>query len=82
LPDVAIRNDVIRITEIEFVDVLLENELVDFEGALAVDGNGFKLFRVELNTRACSPHTHDHVILRHLIAGLGTNFAIPEQGGV
>jgi hypothetical protein len=52
LPDVAVRHDVIGIAEIELVNVLLWNELVDFEGVLAVDGDGFELFWVELDVLA------------------------------
>ena len=74
----TIRNDVIGIAQVDaFVDVLLWDELFDFEGMLAVNGNGFQLFGIELDILAL---THlislDDFVLRHFIAGFGIDLAI------
>src|SRR5512133_1016315 len=44
LADFAIRSEVIRTVEIKLVDFLLRHKLVDFDCALALDGDGLKLF--------------------------------------
>ena len=48
LPDFAVRDDVIRIVLIQFVNFFARNELVDFDGALTLNRDGFKFFWFEL----------------------------------
>jgi hypothetical protein len=52
LPYVTIGKDEIGIAQVELVDVFLGDELFDFEDVLAVDGNGFELFGIELDILA------------------------------
>src|SRR5262249_23961337 len=49
LPNLAIGDDVVRTVQIEFVDLFLRHELVDFDRALARDGDCLKLLGVELD---------------------------------
>jgi|SRR5271156_5596647 hypothetical protein len=52
LADFAIRNYVVWITQIEFVDFSLIDKLVNFDGPLAFDRHGFELFRVKFDVFA------------------------------
>jgi hypothetical protein len=48
LPDFAIRHDVVRTVEVQLVDLISWDELIDVDGALALYGNRFQLFRIKL----------------------------------
>jgi hypothetical protein len=49
------------------------------EGVLALDSDGFEFFRVEFDVLALTQLVaFDDVVLRHLVASLGINLAIPD----
>src|SRR6185436_10113667 len=69
LTDFTIRHDVIGIVDIELVDFVLGHELVDLNDAPALDLNGFKLFRLDLNVFALRDLiTLDDVVVLDLAA--------------
>jgi hypothetical protein len=79
LADLAVGYDVIRITHIDFVDLRLGDELVNFDCALTLDGNRLKFFGVELDVFALSDFVAlDDVGLLDLIAGLGVHFSVAD----
>jgi len=48
LAHVAIRNKVIRTVQVKLVDFFLRYELIDLDCALALNGDGLKLFGLDL----------------------------------
>src|SRR5712671_4684791 len=52
LSDFAVRHDVVGAVEVDLVDLLARHELVDLDCAFALDRNGFKLFRRDLEVLA------------------------------
>jgi hypothetical protein len=78
-PNLAIRNDVIGVTKVKFIDVWFCNELIYFDCPLALDGNGFQFFRIKLDILAFAHLiTLDYVGLRDFIAGFSIDLAIPN----
>ncbi len=49
LADFAVGHDVIGIAQIELVDLAARHEFFDVDDVLALDGDGFELFRLELD---------------------------------
>ena len=49
LTDFAVGDDIIRIVLIQFVNFFARNELINFDGALAFDGNRFEVCWFERN---------------------------------
>jgi hypothetical protein len=77
LADFAIRNDVVRAVQIELVDLLLGHELVDLDGALALDRDRFELFGLDLDLLAFADLIAlDDVARINLVAGLGVHLAV------
>src|SRR5688572_16403581 len=72
LPNLAVRDDVVRRVEIKFVDFALRDELFDVDQARAVDRHRFKLLRLELDVLALARFVAlDDVGLVDLVAGVG-----------
>ena len=68
------------LAQVELVDVLLCDELLDFEGMLAMDRNGFEFLGIELDILALAHLIAlDDVVLRHFIAGFSIDLAIPDS---
>jgi hypothetical protein len=78
LPYVTIGKDEIGIAQVELVDVFLGDELFDFEDVLAVDGNGFELFGIELDILAITAWLAKFVG-RALFVTNGTNFGVASS---
>jgi len=52
LSDFAIGNDKVWVTQVEFVDFSLWDELINLYDTFAVDGDGLKLLRFKLDVFA------------------------------
>jgi hypothetical protein len=52
LSDLTVWHEVVRVIEIQLVDLVLRHELVDLDGTLALDRDGFQLFGVQLKVLA------------------------------
>ena len=70
-------HDVVRAVQIELVDFFLGHELVDLDRALALDGGGLELFRLDLDVFAFTDLVAlDDVGRIHLLVGLGVDLAV------
>src|SRR5262249_16565401 len=77
LPNLAIGDDVVWTVQIEFVDLFFRHELVDFDRALALDGDCLKLLGVELDICAFADLVALDDLLRiDFLAGLCIDLAI------
>ena len=73
----AIRHDVIRVVLIQFVNFFARHELIDFDGALTLNRDGFKLFWVELKIFALADLvSFDDVGGFNFVTGLCIDLAI------
>ena len=77
LPDLTVRDDVVRIVKVELVDIRPGNELINVYDALALQRDGLKLFRLELDVFALTDFVaFDDVVRANLAAGLGVNLRV------
>jgi len=77
LPNLAIGDDVVWTVQIEFVDLFLRHELVDFDRALALDSDCLKLLGVEFDICAFADLVAFDDLLRiDFLAGLCIDLAI------
>ena len=73
----AVRDDVIRIGEIELVDLLARHELVDLDHALALDRDRFQLLRLDRNVVALALLIAlDDVVPVDLASGFGIDLFV------
>jgi hypothetical protein len=79
LPDFAMRGDVVGVADIEFVDLISRDELLDFDGAFALDGDGFQLVGRNFNVVILGDFVAlDDIRLLDVVAGLGINFLVAD----
>ena len=79
LADLAIGHNEIWVAHIDFVDLGFWDKLVDLDGALALDRDGFQLLRVELDVFALVDlEAFDDVGLFDLVTRFGIHLAIPN----
>src|SRR6266487_6513203 len=77
LADLAVGYHVVGIVEIEVVDLFPRHELVDLDGARALDRNRLELLGLELDVLAFADFvTLDDVGGIHLVFGLRVHFAV------
>ena len=77
LTDLPVWGDVVGIVQVQFVDLVLRNELVDIDGTLALDGNGFELFGIKLYVIALAHFIAlDNVCGIQFIACFGIDLAV------
>src|SRR5258706_6479324 len=70
-------HEVLRTAWVEFVDFFLRHELVDFDRALALNGDCFEFLRIDLNVRAFADFVPFNDLLAiDFITGLCIDFAI------
>jgi hypothetical protein len=73
----AVRHDIVGIVLIQFVNFFSEHELIDFDGALALNGNRFEFFWFELEILSLTDFvSFDDVGGFNLISGLRIDLAI------
>jgi hypothetical protein len=61
------------------VDIFLRNELLNFQRALALDGDGFELVGIEFEVLAFGDFVAlDDVVVGNFVAGLGIDLAITD----
>ena len=78
-PDLAVWNDVVRVAQVQLVNIVLHDELLDLDRVLALDGNGFQFLGIKLDILALADLVAlDDVGLLNLVAGLGVDFSIPD----
>src|SRR5262249_19785507 len=79
LSDFAIRNDKVWVAQIEFVDLRLRYELINFDDAFAVDGDGLKLLWFKLDVLAfCDLVAFDDVATVHFFPGFCVDFPVAD----
>jgi hypothetical protein len=79
LADLAIRRDIVRIADVEFIDLRFGHKFIDVDRALALDCNGFELLGCELDVLALGDLVaFDDVALLDVVACLGIHLAVAD----
>jgi hypothetical protein len=77
LTDFPVRHGVIRIVEVELVDLFFRNEFVDVDDPLALDSDRFQLFGIEFKVLALADLVAlDDVFGGHFVAAVCVYLAI------
>jgi hypothetical protein len=77
LADLAVRHEIVRAVEVQFVDLLLRYELVDLDRPLALDRYRLKLFGLDLDVLALADLVAlDDLLGTDLVAGLGVDLSV------
>jgi hypothetical protein len=75
--NITVRHEVVRVIEIELVDLALRYELVDLSRAFALKRDRFELFRIDLQILAFADFVaFDDVAGFDFIAGLGIDLPV------
>src|SRR5579862_10052218 len=79
LSDFTVGHDVIGVRQIEIVDLPLGHELIDFDGALALERDGLKLLRLQGDVIALADLVAlDDVRGLHVLAGFSVDLAVAD----
>src|ERR1700744_3894122 len=79
LPDLAIRRDIVRVANIQFIDLRFRDKFLNLDGSLTLNGHGFQLFAGHVNVFAFGELIAlDDVGLVDVIAGLGVYLPVAD----
>src|SRR5260370_23731824 len=77
LADLAIRRDIVRIADVEFIDLRLGHKFIDIDGALALNRDGLELFRLQLDVLVFGDLVaFDDIRLLDVVARLSIHLAV------